>query len=156
MMHSALQISRKIDYALRAVISMAEQADGSLVSFRQIAAIEAIPKDFLAKILRQLVEAGVVSSTRGARGGYCLARPASQISFLEVIEAVDGPIVLNLCLGENSPCDMSCDCSMLDVWRRAQAAMLDVFRTTSIADVRRSGQRTYGTPVDALLADALQ
>lgn len=153
MMHSALQISRKIDYALRAVIHMAEQPAGAVVNFRQVAAIEGVPKEFLAKILRQLVSGGVVVSIRGARGGFSLSRPADQISFLDVIEAVDGPVVLNLCLTESAGCDLACECMMVDVWRRAQEAMIDVFRTTMITEVLRR-PRSKANPVEALLASA--
>ena len=155
-MHSALQISRKIDYALRAVICMADQPPGEVVSFRKIATIEQVPEDFMAKILRQLVREGLVNSTRGARGGYCLARPPEEISFLEVIEAVDGPVMLNLCLGDMSTCDQACSCLMVDVWRQAQEAMLNVFRTTTIASVvkDRATSPIPTNPVDAFLTEA--
>ncbi len=136
-MQSALQISRKIDYAMRATIRLAEVPDNQVMSFREIALKEQIPKEFLAKILRSMVSSGVVRSTRGPKGGYALARLPSNISFLDVIEAAEGPIVINTCLGDEGVCPVQSHCSMVNVWAQAQDAMINVFRKTSIKDVMR-------------------
>ena len=134
-MNNGFQISRKSDYALRAVICLANQASDQLLSFRQIALTECIPEDYLAKILRSLVVAKLVYSVRGSKGGYSLARGSEDISFLDVIEAVDGPIVINLCLGDGAECPLQLRCSMHAIWRKAQDAMLKVLRETSLQDV---------------------
>ena len=91
-----MQISRKADYALRAVLHIA-QADGKRPTISEIAEKEKIPRDFLAKILFDLTEAGILKSFKGVRGGYKLARRPAQVTMLEVIEAINGPVVLNLC-----------------------------------------------------------
>jgi Rrf2 family protein len=134
-MQHLLQVSRKIDYGLRAMIYLSSMAEGSVVTFRDIAKVMHIPEDFLAKILKTLVNGGLVRSTRGAHGGYSLARAPADISFLEVIEAVEGPVQLNLCMAEEGKqsCDLSSSCTMYSVWRDAQDRMLEVYRSYSLA-----------------------
>lgn len=97
--------------------------------------MEGIPEEFLAKILRTLVDGGVATSTRGPNGGFALAREPAAISFLDIIEAVDGPIALNACCERGVGCARISDCAMDHVWRKAEDAMLDVFRRTTLADV---------------------
>jgi Rrf2 family protein len=94
----------------------------------------AIPGEFLAKILKTLVKAKLVRSTRGAHGGYNLGRPASSISFLDVIEAVEGPVGVNLCSDQdkNLGCSLSASCTMHHVWREGQSRMLEVYRSTTL------------------------
>src|SRR6266478_3549925 len=99
-MQHVLQISRKIDYGLRAMI--------------------------------HLTAKGLIRSSRGAHGGYQLARPANDISFLEVIEAVEGPVQLNVCLDHKDRCDVSAGCTMYHVWKVGQDRMLEVYRRTSL------------------------
>jgi Rrf2 family protein len=83
----------------------------------------------------ELVDRGLVSALRGPRGGVSLARPPSGISFLDVIEAVEGPVVLNLCLDDAHGCSRTTTCSMQAVWRTGQERMLDVYRATSLASL---------------------
>lgn len=129
-----LQVSRKVDYGLRAMVRLAQNPPGSVMSFRDIAACEGIPDDYLAKIMRSLVVGELVRSTRGPRGGYRLARPPADLTILDVIEAVDGPIAINECL-EATGCPKLGACTLHSVFDRAQAAMIDVFRTTLLSDV---------------------
>ena len=89
-----MEISSKADYALLAVLHVG-QAHGARLTIDQIAKGDVIPRDFLAKILRELAGAGILKSFAGMKGGYQLARRPNQISMLEVIEAVDGPVALN-------------------------------------------------------------
>ncbi len=132
-MQHAFQISRRIEYGTRAMLFLASLPDGMTTSFREIARQMSIPEEFLAKILKTLVKASLVKSTRGARGGYALNVPASQISFLDVIEAVEGPVAVNVCTEKkHDACAFSLNCSMLPVWEQGQAAMLDVYRSTKL------------------------
>ncbi len=87
-----MKISRKADYALRAVVFLSKQPDEKRSSINEIAEAEEIPRDFLAKILKDLTRAQILRSYQGVRGGYRLARDAGKINMLEVIEAMDGPI----------------------------------------------------------------
>jgi Rrf2 family protein len=133
-MQHVLRISRKIDYGLRAMIYLASISPDAIVPFREIARQMLVPEDFLAKILKTLVDEGLVRSTRGPHGGYALAKPAADISFLEVIEAVEGPIALNVCLDEDG-CGKAAACTMVGVWREGQERMLEVYRAAKLASL---------------------
>lgn len=95
------------------------------------------PESFVSKVLQQLVQAGLVSSQRGARGGFQLARPADDISLLEVVEAIEGPTQFNLCvpLGPNG--SRKDWCAAHSVWMEAQAALVNVLGRASIAQLTR-------------------
>jgi Rrf2 family protein len=144
-MQHVLQISRKIDYGLRAMIHLAGLPDGRIASLQDLSSTLHIPREFLAKILKVLAARGLVRSARGAHGGYQLARPAGQISFLEVIEAVEGPVQLNVCLDQKDRCDVSSSCTMYHVWKAGQDRMLEVYRRTTIAEL--SSPATESRPV---------
>ncbi len=133
-MQHVLQVSRKIDYGLRAMIYLASVTEGTVVPFREIAKAMDIPQDFLAKILKTLVNGGLVHSVRGARGGYRLERPPRDISFLDVIEAVEGPVRLNLCLSDagKGECGLSPSCTMYAIWQQGQERMLEVYRSARL------------------------
>ncbi len=134
-MQHVLQISRKIDYGLRAMIHLASLPPGKIASLQDLSTTLHLPREFLAKILKVLTARGVVRSARGAHGGYQLARPARDISFLEVIEAVEGPVQLNVCLDHKDRCDVSAGCTMYQVWKVGQDRMLEVYRKTSLAEL---------------------
>lgn len=133
-MQHVLRISRKIDYGLRAMIYLASIPPEQVVPFREIARQMVVPEDFLAKILKTLVDQGLVRSTRGPHGGYALARPAAEINFLEVIEAVEGPIALNVCLDDEG-CGNAAGCTMVSVWKEGQDKMLEVYRASRLSDL---------------------
>jgi len=137
-MQHVLRISRKIDYAIRAMIHLATIPDGTVVPFREIGRKMGVPEDFLAKILKTLVDQGIVRSTRGPHGGYRLARPADSITVLQIIEAAEGPIAVNVCLDEDDACSRQPICAMSAVWREGQERMLDVFRQTTLAVIADS------------------
>ena len=134
-MQHVLRISRKIDYGLRAMIYLASVAQGSVVPFREIARQMDVPEDFLAKILKTLVDQGLVRSMRGPHGGYSLARQAGDISVLDVIEAVEGPVAINVCLDGDDPCGKAPACTMVSVWRKGQEKMLEVYRESKLAEL---------------------
>ena len=134
-MQHVLRISRKIDYGLRAMIYLASLARGAVVPFREIGRQMDVPEDFLAKILKTLVDAELVRSSRGPHGGYALAKSPSEVSFLDVIEAVEGPVALNVCLDGEDACGHSTCCTMMGVWKLGQERMLDVYRQTRLCDL---------------------
>lgn len=134
---SFLQVSRKVDYALRAVIHLAsdEHRERSC-TVAEIAERERIPKQFLEKIIRDLIRTGLVKSRRGPHGGYVLGRPAEEMTFRNVIEAVEGPISLNVCVGEHAECFLMGACGMNRVWAEGQRRVMELFQSTTIASVR--------------------
>ena len=134
-MQHLLQISRKIDYALRALIYLASLPGARVVPLQEICDELKLPREFLAKILKSLTARGLVRSTRGAHGGYQLAKRASEISFLDAIEAAGGPVQINVCLDHKERCEVSANCSMYHVWKAGQDRMLEVYRGTSLAEL---------------------
>jgi Rrf2 family protein len=118
------------------VIYLASIDEKVVVPFREIARQMMVPEDFLAKILKTLVDQGLVRSTRGPRGGYALAKPSSDVSFLDVIEAVEGSVAINVCLDGDDPCGRAAACTMVGVWKRGQDAMLDVYRQAKLSDLK--------------------
>jgi Rrf2 family protein len=139
-MQHVLQVSRKIDYGLRAMIHLSGLPVGKIASLQDLSSTLHLPREFLAKILKVLAAKGLVRSARGAHGGYQLARPPRDISFLEVIEAVEGPVQLNVCLDHKDRCDVSAGCTMYQVWKVGQDRMLEEYRKTSLADLAGESQ----------------
>jgi Rrf2 family protein len=134
-----MQVNRKIDYALRAAIHLATRTDGRPASVAEIAACEGVPKKFLEKIIQDLIHHGLVRSTRGAQGGYTLARAPRMVTFKDVIEAIEGPVSVNVCVGENGEaheCSVFPNCGMLWVWKEAQKRVIELFASTTLADAR--------------------
>jgi Rrf2 family protein len=131
-----MQISRKADYALRAVIYLSLQEPEKSCASSEIAARQSVPQEFLGKIIRDLMRGGLVKSKRGWNGGYALARPAQEITFRDVIEAVEGPIAVNLCLQPDQCCEHLGRCTMFGVWNEVQRRVLDVFTHTTLADLK--------------------
>jgi Rrf2 family protein len=119
-----MQITRQADYAIRAVLHLARVGTGRRASTSQIAQDQNIPPSFLAKIVSQLSVAGLLQTSRGARGGVSLARAPNDITLLEVIEAIDGPILLNECVADEANCTFSEDCPLRPVWCEAQAELV--------------------------------
>jgi len=145
-----MQVSRKVDYALRAVIHLAdEEAAERICSVSEIASRERIPRQFLEKIVQELIHKGLVRSRRGPRGGYVLARPADQVTFRDVIEAVEGPIALNNCTGGHPDCSLIGACGMERIWREGQRRVMDLFQSTTIADVRHPRRAVPHVPAAA-------
>ena len=132
---SLMQVSRKVDYALRAVIYLSMQKGGRCVPVKEIATRRRIPRKFLEKIIQDLIRAELVKSQRGAHGGYMLARLPDQVTFRDVIEAVEGPISLNTCVSEQHDCSVLSSCSMQGIWLEGQRRLLEYFADTTLADL---------------------
>ncbi len=128
-----MQITRQADYAVRAVLYLARLGTNERASTSTVAEEQRIPPSFLAKIISQLSIAGLLHTSRGARGGVTLAREAKDISLLEVIEAIDGPIQLNECVGEDGECTFDEDCVLRPVWSDAQNELVKRLKGTNFA-----------------------
>ncbi|MBL9092231.1 MAG: Rrf2 family transcriptional regulator [Planctomycetaceae bacterium] len=87
-----MKLSRTVEYAVQAMLQLAQHDKGTPVPCSKLAASGQMPERFLLQILRNLVTHGILSSTRGVDGGYVLERPVEQITLLDVIEAIDGPL----------------------------------------------------------------
>jgi Rrf2 family protein len=128
-----MQITRQADYALRAMLYLAQLEPGQRAATSQIAEEQHIPPSFLAKIISQLSIAGLIHTSRGARGGVSLARTPEEVSILEVVEAIDGPIALNECTHSVSSCAFGESCPLRPLWCDTQADLVDRLRKTNFA-----------------------
>lgn len=132
-----MQITRQADYAVRAILYLSELGPNEKAATSQIAEEQDIPLSFLAKIIAQLSVAGLLQTMRGARGGVTLARSPDDISLLEVVEAIDGPMQLNECVNGSYDCPMG-NCPMRLVWHDAQVDLVQRLKSTTF------GQFTNG------------
>ncbi|MBX3743856.1 MAG: Rrf2 family transcriptional regulator [Verrucomicrobiae bacterium] len=132
-----MHISRAGEYGVLGLLRLAQQPVGQPVMIDAVSRDESIPKSFLAKIFQDLAKAGILRSQRGAGGGFALARPAGQITVLEVIEAIDGKIALQRCLGEVPDCERREGCVLCGLFEQAQDRLKEVFGQTTLADLAR-------------------
>ena len=123
-----MQIPRKVDYAIRAAIYLAAQDPEKKCSSGEIAENQGIPRKFLEKIIQNLTRSGLVKSKRGTDGGYSLARPTHEITLRDIIEAIEGPITLNVLMNERY--------TGLVVWSEIQRKIIDTFTRTTLADAK--------------------
>ncbi len=130
-----MEISRRTDYGVRVILDLATLAQSGKASTQEIAERQNIPAPFLAKIISQLSLSGLVTTYRGAGGGVSLARPASEISLLQVIEALDGPVRLNRCVIEPSACPRDEFCPVHHVWAKAQAELTELLENTTFDEL---------------------
>lgn len=133
---SLMNVGRRVEYALRALCYLAGQPRERVVSRNEIESHQAVPPHFLSKILRALVEAGILTSSPGAHGGFRLARSPEVITFRNVFEAVEGRLSLTECARRgNDACGFVSVCTQRGVWLGAQRALLDYLEHTSIAQI---------------------
>lgn len=138
-----LKLTKKADYGLIAMRHLAVSARGA-ASAKEIADAYSIPLPLLAKILQKLTKSGVLQSLAGTNGGYKLARAPQKISALEVIRALDGPIVLTSCTGSHGDCDQSEKCTIREPLRRVHEAIVELFNGLSIAEIATDGPKQEG------------
>jgi len=132
-----MQIPRRVDYGLRAVIYLSGQDPDKCCSIAEIAKHQGVPRKFLEKIIQDLIRSGLIKSKRGSCGGYTLAKPADSISFYDVIAAIEGPIAVNVCLDHEIGCDQIPRCTMIGVWSEVQRGITEVLSRTTIAALRQ-------------------
>lgn len=128
-----MQITRQADYALRAMLYLSREYGDkdSRAATSKIAEDQEIPASFLAKIISQLSIAGLIQTSRGAKGGVRLAHKPEDISLLDVVEAIDGPITLNECVYDPSVCSFGDNCPIHDIWCEAQAQLVRKLREST-------------------------
>jgi Rrf2 family protein len=134
-----MQLTRAADYAVRVMLHLASQPDGTVISKSVLAKASDAPPSFLSKILQAMARAGLIQGRRGVEGGFLLTEGGAQASLLDVVESIDGPVALNLCLSSGDCCDRSGHCAAHGVWQRAQSAMVAVLRESKIAEMAGAG-----------------
>src|ERR1700750_2830233 len=108
-----MQIPRRVDYGFCGGVFFLSWDPEKCCSIAEIARQQGVPRKFLEKIIQDLIRGGLIKSKRGSLGGYMLARPADAISFYDVIEAIEGPIAVNICLDNELSCDQLPRCTMI-------------------------------------------
>ena len=109
-------LGRQTDYAARIVLHLSSLPPGERVTAQQIAQKRLIPPAFIKRIVSRLSSAGIIETVRGSGGGLALSRPPSQISLLEVVEAFEGPLSLNVCVQSAGDCPLSEHCPVQKSW----------------------------------------
>jgi Rrf2 family protein len=130
-----VRVSAKADYALRAAIELAAHPDERPLKGERIAQAQEIPLKFLENILVELRHAGIVSSRRGAEGGYLLARPSDEVTVAEVIRAVEGPIANVRGQGPETVEYSGAAEPLRDVWIAVRANLRAVLEQVTLADL---------------------
>jgi len=130
-----MQITRQADYATRAILHLARIGKNGHVATSRVAKEQQIPPAFLVKIISQLSIAGLLHTARGARGGVTLAREPKDITLLEVVEAIDGPIQLNECVQATGVCSFEDNCPVRAVWCDTQNELVRRLKSISFSDL---------------------
>ncbi len=120
-----ITISRETDYASRVLLHLALQDSSERTTTQQIAQQRLIPRALVRRVVTRLAAANLIVTTRGNEGGISLGRPASEISLLDVVEAMEGPLALNRCVVEPDVCPLTPTCTVHVAWARAR----DIIRT---------------------------
>jgi len=132
-----LKLTKKADYGLIALRHLAS-TPGATASAKDIADAYRLPVPLLAKVLQLLTKARILRSVAGTNGGYKLARDPGNISALEVVRAIDGPVILTHCFTEHGSCDQSDSCTVREPLRRVHEAILELLNRFTIADLAES------------------
>ena len=134
-----LKLTKKADYGLIALRHLALGDAGVTASAKEMADAYGLPLPLLSKILQKLARGGMLQSVAGTNGGYRLTRDPKNISAMEVIRAIDGPIVLTSCFtehsGEHKSCNTSAMCTVREPLRRVHEAMLGLLEKFTIAEL---------------------
>ena len=148
--------STKAEYGVRLMVELGRQADRGPVSLTSVAEIENLPLSYLEHLVARLRKADLVTSTRGAHGGYRLARPAEEIGMLEVVEALEGPVIPMECFHEEPEGRVQCShrsstgdtdgtCATKFLWMKVHSGVTSALRGTTLEELiefSRSGART--------------
>ena len=130
-----LRFSKKADYALIALKDLSASSAQSSSTARAIAGRYDIPVELMAKVLQRLSKMGVISSHKGIRGGYYLDRDATEISVADVIQAIDGPVLVTACSDEDESCDQYSKCNVRDPLWRLKKRILEVLSSFTVDEL---------------------
>lgn len=144
-----LKLTKKADYGLIALKHLATLPVNGSATAKEVAESYHIPLPLLAKILQKLCKQGFLKSVQGTNGGYRLGREASRINALEVIRAIDGPIILTSCFTDHGACDQSERCNVREPLRKIHEGILGLLANISIAAMASDDPLPPSTPVSS-------
>ncbi len=131
-----MRFSTRTEYGLRAMVQLAKYYKDGAISLSTIASHEKISQPYLERLMARLKSDSLVQSTKGVRGGYRLARKPADISLFEVVESLEGPIIVFDCLADNT--NMVCtknSCLTKKIWFKIQDSIIQVLRGTKLSDL---------------------
>jgi Rrf2 family protein len=139
-----MELTRKGDYAIRVVLDLAAYPPGTVVGLQDVGRRQGIPPAYLFKIVQALSSAGLVRTFRGVGGGARLERPSAEVTLRQVIEAVEGPILLNRCVLRAGECPRDRICPVHRVWCRIQGVLLAELEAVNFAGLVQMPPETRG------------
>ena len=142
MLQAGVILSHTSEYAIRASSYIALRQDQGAVRSKDMSAAISIPSHYLSKVLRKLVEAGILVATKGHNGGFILSRPPSKIRLLHILEAVEAAVPAKHCIFGWRMCDRKEPCVLHHRWNRVNEAFQKWARTTSLEDIRKDAVKS--------------
>lgn len=136
------KLSKKADYGLIAMKHLANHRQQHACSANEIAVEYGISATLMAKVLQKLAKSGLVAAKHGSTGGYQLSMPADRISALEVLTAIDGPVLITSCVTSHGNCDATDRCSIKEPLQRVNESILGVLSTVTIAQLSEDRQES--------------
>src|SRR2546423_7738388 len=126
------------EYAIRGLSELASRPHSRSVLLDDLIPGTGLPRDFLGKIFQKLVKTGILKSAKGRGGGFSLARPAHEISLRHIIEALEGPQLLDRCVVGLEKCNDQMPCAQHDLYKPIRQRLNDYLDTTTLADLAAS------------------
>jgi len=130
--------STPTEYAIRGLSEIAIRGDDQRVMLDDLVAGTDLPRDFMAKVFQRLVHAGLLRSSKGRGGGFSLSRPAHQITMMQIVEAIEGPLLVDRCVVGLEKCNDHMPCPQHDLYKPIRQRLKDYMNTTTLADLAAS------------------
>jgi Rrf2 family transcriptional regulator, cysteine metabolism repressor len=130
-----MKISTKIRYGARAMLELASHYGEGPIELKEIAKKENISLKYLEQVINPLRADGLVKAVRGAKGGYSLAKPPSEICLYDVIQTLEGPLNLLECLGNPKTCQKVSSCVTREVWKEVSDAISKIYYSVTLEDM---------------------
>lgn len=140
-----INLSTKGRYGTRAMLELALNQDKKPLLLKEIAGSQGISTKYLEQIMPSLKSARLVNSTRGASGGYFLARPPEKINMREIVEALEGPLKLVDCVGDPRRCNEAGICAARDLWDEASRSISGLLASWTLADLAERHRKKSGS-----------
>lgn len=141
------KISRMTDYGVVVMAQLAHASDAVVVTAPDLASAAGLPAPSVAKILKRMARGGLVTSHRGIKGGYALARPAREINVADIIVAIEGPVAITACVdGAEGGCVVESLCPIRGCWDRVNAAVMRTLESMTLAEIASPPNFMAGQP----------
>ena len=141
-----MRISTKGRYGTRAMVDIGENYGKGPVSLRKLAERQCISMKYMEQIIPLLKTSGLIRSSRGARGGYVLAKEPRKISLHDIVQALEGSWSLVDCLDDDTLCNRAEECATCEIWHDIQEAIYRILDSTTLADMIDRHQEKTNTP----------